>query len=416
MTTANSGTARLSPADWNPAALAHWRAGQRASAINAVLAALNQAGSPAPDALVLQLAYYVFLIGDPAGAAGFLRRQWADRPVNAEVLLNLVVCLSRSGQVDEALARAQEFQARFPDDAVLHDALCSILSRLGRFDEARREGTQALVLKHAAAGPPPQGWGLPQGHTAASWVGQPGKQPVIAFSLWGANPRYLHGALHNLLAARQHYPGWTLRFYVDDTVPVAWQQQITRLQGQVVQQAPGQSTLQRLAWRFQVANDPQVGYFLVRDVDSVLSARERRAVDAFMASGSWFHVMRDWWTHTDLMLAGMWGGVAGVLPDMKTLLRAYRPATMETPNIDQWFLRDVVWPYVAPHCLMHDRCFGMPGAQPWPDPDPPGQTHVGQDEHGARPAAQLALITPYLPAGLQPVPAPAPGATGSTAA
>jgi hypothetical protein len=52
----------------------------------------------------------------------------------------------------------------------------------------------------------------------------------------------------------------------------------------------------------------------VRDADSVLNLRERLAVDDWLASGRWFHIMRDWWSHTDLVLAGMWGGVAGVLP------------------------------------------------------------------------------------------------------
>ena len=31
---------------------------------------------------------------------------------------------------------------------------------------------------------------------------------VIAFSLWGSNPRYLRGALTNATVARYLYPGW----------------------------------------------------------------------------------------------------------------------------------------------------------------------------------------------------------------
>ena len=49
--------------------------------------------------------------------------------------------------------------------------------------------------------------------------------------------------------------------------------------------------------------------------------------------------MRDWWTHTDLVLAGMWGGVAGVLPDLRTMFNKYRSRHAETPHWDQWFLR-----------------------------------------------------------------------------
>jgi hypothetical protein len=35
--------------------------------------------------------------------------------------------------------------------------------------------------------------------------------------------------------------------------------------------------------------------------------------------------IRDGWTHTDLMLAGMWGGVAGALPDLQTQADRYVP-------------------------------------------------------------------------------------------
>ncbi len=31
------------------------------------------------------------------------------------------------------------------------------------------------------------------------------------------------------------------------------------------------------------------------------------------------------------------------------------PATMDTPNIDQIFLRDRVWPLIRGQCLVHDR-------------------------------------------------------------
>ena len=130
----------------------------------------------------------------------------------------------------------------------------------------------------------------------------------------------------------------------------------------------GQSLRQKLCWRFQVANDPGVGRFLVRDCDSVVNQREVAAVQQWLASESWFHVMRDWWTHTDPILAGMWGGVAGVLPDLAALLSAYKPPAKETANVDQWFLRDLLWGSIRPLALVHDRCFRSEGSVPWPTP------------------------------------------------
>ena len=126
----------------------------------------------------------------------------------------------------------------------------------------------------------------------------------------------------------------------------------------------------------------------VRDCDSVVNAREAEAVRLWLDSDRAFHVIRDWWTHTDLMLAGMWGGVAGMLPDMEKLFLAYRGRAVETPNWDQWFLRDCVWGYVRESCVVHDRLFRVAGSEPLPGPMPRGNRHVGQDEYAVRRAEQ----------------------------
>jgi len=82
--------------------------------------------------------------------------------------------------------------------------------------------------------------------------------------------------------------------------------------------------------------------------------------------------------------------VAGVLPDLAGLLKSYKPATMETPHIDQIFLRDRVWP------LVHDRCFAPPGAVAWGLPEAVGSTYVGHDEYAARRDAQPERLDTWL--------------------
>ena len=61
----------------------------------------------------------------------------------------------------------------------------------------------------------------------------------------------------------------------------------------------------------------------MRDCDSVISQREVHAVQQWLTSDRWFHVMRKWLSHTDPIRAGLWGGISGVLPDLQTLLSAY---------------------------------------------------------------------------------------------
>lgn len=143
-------------------------------------------------------------------------------------------------------------------------------------------------------------------------------------------------------------------------------------------------------WRFEVIGEPQVARFLVRDADSLINTQERAAVDEWLASDRYFHVMRDWYTNTDLILAGLWGGVGGVLPPLKQLAARFKPFRMNTRNYDQDFLRMAVWPTVRRSCLTHDGYFDCLDSKPFPPWGrlPPG-AHVGQDwrSRALRPAA-----------------------------
>ncbi|MGL5813042.1 MAG: tetratricopeptide repeat protein [Aeromonas sp.] len=383
------------PTGWCREAHTSWLQGDRQQAVQQVLARLNaQQSKPVP--LQLQFAYYLFLCGDPGSASQVLEQAHGVAPDDIEVLRNLCVCLSRANQHERALVHLEELARREPDDFLAQDGLCTCLAKLGRHGEAAQAGTRALMLKDEASGSSPAGWSLPAMSPDAWLATQGERRNVIAFSLWGREPRYLRGALDNVLAAAYLYPGWRVRFYVDESVPAELLACLREHGAEVMMQSAGQSLRERLCWRFLVASDPGVGRFLIRDADSVLSARERVAVDAWLASGRWFHIMRDWWSHTDLVLAGMWGGVAGVLPPLAPWVTAYRSGNMETPNIDQWFLRDCLWPYLRQSSLIHDRCFTPPGSTTWPLPSPSGSEHVGQNIFMAQGALQAGRLTPWM--------------------
>jgi len=386
------------PAGWHRGAHDHWLAGRRNDAVAATVAAINLKPLPFPRDLGLQLAYYASLSGDWAGAAQILGEVVKSHPDDAEARVNQGVCLGRAGRSAESITVLSTLVAQHPDLVVAWDGLAAAHARLVRDDAARDAGARSLQRKHAAACASAGSW-QPPAVTPAQWTA--GKANVIAFSLWGDNPRYLRGAMHNALLAPAVYPGWQCRFYVDASVPEELCVALRELGADVHwAAAPGMLTTRaRLTRRFLVANDPQVGHFLVRDCDAVVSPREAQAVQGWLASGRWFHVMRDWWTHTDLMLAGMWGGVAGVLPDLTALLAAYQSSAVETPNIDQWFLRDRVWGMIQAHTLVHDRCYAqagmLPGGLPFPGGIPTGHTHVGQDEFAVRRADQEQLLAPW---------------------
>jgi tetratricopeptide (TPR) repeat protein len=374
-----------------------WEQGQQQAAIDRLLLPINAAKPAIPRQLGLQLVYYIFQLGDLSWAELFLRRLLQVHPDDLEILENLALMLGRQGKAAEAAPCFEQVVARSPGNVNAWDGLAASLARLERFAEARAAGERSLALKTKAA-LPLQGWQPPAG-SPQQHLERPGRQQlrdVIAFSIWGSNPRYLRGALRNALLIPDLYPGWQARFHLDTTVPLEFRELLQSLGAEVRLMPAGQSIRQKLCWRFQVANDPAVGRFLVRDCDSVVNQREVAAVQQWLASERWFHVMRDWWSHTDPILAGMWGGVAGVLPDLTALLSAYKPPAKETANVDQWFLRDLLWGSIRPLALVHDRCFRSEGSVPWPTPTPSGKSHVGQDEFAANRKGQALWLAGWL--------------------
>ena len=381
------------PKGWDSPSHEQWVAGKQQGAIQTLVNVLNQSGPQKTREHFLQLAYYFFLIGDTKSCFVILKQCLQAYPNDIEVLQNLAVAAGKSGLFDEAIVYAKQVIDLDPDNFLVWDALASNYHRIGQYDLSSEAGTASLTLKdkkYAVADP---AWTLPSINPRV-YAAQ--KSNVMTFALWGNNPRYLYGALRNVLLAPDIYPDWQLWFYVDSSVPIAFRNQIEQLGGKILLQPDGQSLRQKLCWRFKVANTAGVGYFLVRDVDSVISVRECNAVQQWLESDKWFHIIRDWWTHTDLILAGLWGGVAGVLPNLEHLLATYVSGNAETPNVDQWFLRDRVWRYVKQSCFIHDRCFKQPGAVPLPGPCPGDRFHVGCIEYSVRPEFQRKILAPWF--------------------
>ena len=380
------------PAGWNRRAHELWLADRRPEALQLCAESLTHAAPAEPPEQLSQFAYYLFLDGQLSAAASALRRALEKSPQDLEALGNLAVVLRRLGQTQEAAGLFRKLAEAQPENVLAWDGLAAVLPALGDVAGARQAGTRSLELKDARA-PAGAHWVSPAagpGEFAAD------KPNVIVFSLWGDSPRYLRGALRNALLVGDVYPGWRCRFHLDGSVPDAFVRLLRDLGADIVVEPAGCPLQQRLAWRFKAAADPAVGRFLVRDADSVIGVREANAVQAWIQSGRWFHVIRDWWSHTDLILAGLWGGVGGSLPSAYADAEAYRSEAMATPNVDQWYLRDRVWPAIRDHTLVHDRFFRMEGSQPFPGAEPPPPRHVGENEFAAAPDHQDRVLAAWI--------------------
>ncbi len=134
-------------------------------------------------------------------------------------------------------------------------------------------------------------------------------------------------------------------------------------------------------------DDPLVKRFLIRDADSIVSYREKAAVDAWLKSDQWFHLMRDSYSHTELILAGMWGGCTGIFHNIEAHVRDY-VATGKYPDnrvIDQHYLRYCIWPTLKQSVLVHDsqqfeeNGIDFPAYESASMQNDPDNFHVGMD-------------------------------------
>lgn len=292
--------------------------------------------------------------GQAPGAVAALAAALAHEPSSYTACYNLGVAAFTAGWPDTAQrAFAHAFALR-PTDLAAAEYRVAVLHAAHRLDEAADAGAALLDIKDALA--------TAAGHTlpaspAPDHTGRTDRtgrtRRIIAFSLWGDRREYTQGAVENVRLAAEFYPGWTCRVYHDATVPAPVLADLDAAGAERVVMPAGTAATQGTLWRFRVADDPAVDRFLCRDADSRLNSRERAAVAAWEASPHPFHVLRDHPLHTEVMLAGLWGGMAGVLPPLTPLIESYAAAGGDR-LLDQRFLRDVVWPAIRSRCLIHD--------------------------------------------------------------
>lgn len=421
------------PKHWHEPAHTLWLAEQRQAAVKSVIDKLNEdIKNKVAQSLLghyyIQAGFYLYLLKDYAGSVAMSQKAVEIFPDDVEQQQNLIVCMQKAKQYQACADYAEKLIANGQQqNHMLYDVLALTYWHLCKTEQAKQAGTQSLIIKHTHSTQLPADiahkWQKKLAISVDTYLNtKTKKQSVIAFSLFGNNTRYLHGAIRNLSLAADIYPNWQVWIYVDDNVPADYLALFERM-GAVLKMQPSQQSMrEKLCWRFQVANDAAVGRFLVRDIDSVINVREKIAVDAWFVSGKYFHVMRDWWSHTDLVLAGMWGGVAGMLPPVQPLLETYRSGFLETPNIDQMFLKDVLWAYLKHSVCIHDRYFDLTDTQlklhssnPWQAADTIAHQemnrplyfnetgvaevddlHIGCCEHSIRKSFQDNKVAPYL--------------------
>jgi len=189
---------------------------------------------------------------------------------------------------------------------------------------------------------------------------------IISIAVYGTHPTYVQGAIENLRIQPDVYPGWTCRFYIDDTVPKDAVKLLEKDAEVVIM--PRSDGNYGMWWRFEPLKDTTIERFVVRDSDARLSVRDYEAVKEWEESGKEFHIMRDHECHIQKIMGGMWGATSSFINKIKDDYDKnveeyfktipfnemwYDPERKKYFNADQAFLKKYIWPRIINSHMAH---------------------------------------------------------------
>ena len=282
---------------------------------------------------------------------------WAKKTVDLypgrqETWHNYGACLIRAGRIDEGISALRQARKKpgGENNPGIFDGLAHAQGVKGNHGLVRLHGHRSLELKSNSV----------ETRELLQREDSQRSMNVVSFSLFGNRPKYIEGAILNIEAAKQHYPGWQCRFYCAEDTARLCADRIVAAGGEVVIKGAATDLRRALCWRFEVLDDLRVDRYLIRDCDAVIGKRESTFVSDWIRSGKAFHVIRDAPTHSELILAGLWGGTAGVVPGVGQALHEFlkRDIVVNT-HFDQLFLREILWPYIKANHIAHDSFFGF---------------------------------------------------------
>jgi hypothetical protein len=342
-----------------------------------------------------------YSLGDFQSGVKFAEEALKITPDNISILPDYALCLMRTKAYDRAYkvymgihdAPASKRKQAAP---TWLDGLVEVCGWLGKNDEMREYGVRSLRASDAKCGANPS-MPIPDQAPPAFNPANPAEN-VIAYSLFGSNPRYCEPAVINAEITRDLFKGWTCRVYLDATVPAHVQQRLKAAGAEVVFMERD-TAIHPLMWRFLVIDDSSVKRFLLRDADALLSEREYAAVQEWVESPYYFHVIRDYFTHTELILAGLWGGCTGTLHNAVESMQQFVAKNTDSGRfIDQHYLREHVWPTLRKSVLTHDDLFGFHDAKPFP-PHAPNRWNTDKFHVGSNTSYQAIGGESALPEG-----------------
>lgn len=314
--------------------------------------------------------------GDFSSALSVVEPVLRSLPDNPHLLHDAALCHLRLGDLGRCID--YEHKALKIDSAPgryrSFDALAEAYGRKGDLTNCRKYGCKALTARDSIWGNQPLP-GVLSGRVRA-------QKKLVSFSLFGSAPRYIETGYLNVIRQQELLPDWTCRFYVDDSVAENHLARLKSAGAELVHIHGRRKKIPGTMWRFLALDDQSVGRTLCRDADSLITAREVGMIRQWEQGGEVFHVIRDYCTHTELVLAGLWGAINGCLPPVEPMIENFLAEQVRIYRFsDQNFLRDSLWQYIKNNHLAHDRMFGFLSDTSLPEYVELNANHILNEHH-----------------------------------
>lgn len=175
----------------------------------------------------------------------------------------------------------------------------------------------------------------------------------ISLSLFGVDEKYRTGLFACVESAKAHYADWFVLVYCD-------RDNYNQLAGidlpstRLILHQENSRGLEGASWRLFAATLPDAEVVIFRDIDSILTARDRQVVDEWLASPFDVHIIRDHPYHRAPIMAGMFGVRRAGLACLKRLIAGgIDRDSLAHYGADQAFLGKHFYPEMRALAMVH---------------------------------------------------------------
>jgi tetratricopeptide (TPR) repeat protein len=165
----------------------------------------------------LALGMFLFEHGAFQESLGWMQKAAQIWPSNPEIAENSGVLLLRLSRWEEARNELERALAPGSSSLNILDSLCHCFGQLKDVVATQRYGRRVLEAKNEASLTTGTKYPLPS--RPPPRFAPIRNENIIAYSLWGNKPRYVVPLLESLKLAPHVFPAWTIRVYVDKSVP-----------------------------------------------------------------------------------------------------------------------------------------------------------------------------------------------------